>query len=199
MDRRLITLSAFGSALYKKKMALEYIEVAPKVLMAISEIQRAYGITEYDIKILQDWILSCKEKYFNAHSVWDKLRDDGLVEKLQNNEWLCTCIFRQQETVFSLPVADGIILCKDNSELNLGMICKWFVENNGRMTIQSLTSMFNDNFSTRVPISKIAEKLKAYGLWDVLVTDSFDEYIDTLVINAETDMDEDDLFQEEFF
>lgn len=27
----------------------------------------------------------------------------------------------------------------------------------------------------------------------------FDEYIDTLVINTETDMDEDDLFQEEFF
>uniref|UniRef100_UPI000AA71442 hypothetical protein n=1 Tax=Clostridium sp. NkU-1 TaxID=1095009 RepID=UPI000AA71442 len=57
--------------------------------------------------------------------------------------------------------------------------------------------MFNDTFSTRIPVSKIAEKLKVYGVWDVLVTDSFDEYIDTLVIN--TDMDEDDLFQEEFW
>lgn len=199
LDRRLVNLSAFGSALYKKKITLEYIEVAPKVLMAMSEIERAYGITEYDIKLLQDWILGCKDKYFNAHSVWDKLKDDGLTEKLQNNEWMCTCIFRQQETVFSLQVAGGIILCKDSSELNLGLICKWFVESNGRMTIQNLTSMFNDTFSTRIPISKIAEKLKAYGVWDVLVTDSFDEYIDTLVINTETDMDEDDLFQEEFF
>jgi len=199
LDRRLVNLSAFGSALYKKKLTLEYIEVAPKVLMVMSEIERAYGITEYDIKILQDWILGCKDKYFNAHSVWDKLRDDGLAEKLQNNEWMCTCIFRQHETVFSLQVAGGIILCKDSSELNLGLICKWFVENNGRMTIQNLTGMFNDTFSTRIPVSKIAEKLKEYGVWDVLVTDSFDEYIDTLVINTETDMDEDDLFQEEFF
>lgn len=197
LDRKLVNLSAFRTALYKKKITLEYIEVAPKVLMAMSEIEQAYGITECDIKVLQDWILGCRDKYFNAHSVWNRLRADGLAEKLQNNEWMCTCIFRQQETVFSLQVAGGIILGKDSSELNLGLICKWFVENNGRMTIQNLTGMFNDTFSTRIPVSKIAEKLKAYGVWDMFVTDSFDEYIDNLVIN--TDMDEDDLFQEEFF
>jgi hypothetical protein len=199
LDRKLVNLSAFGSAVYKKKMTLEFIEVAPKVLMARSEIERAYGITGHDIKILQDWILGCKDKYFNAHSVWDRLKDDGLVEKLQNNEWLCTCIFRQQETVFSLQVAGGIILCKDSNQINLGLTCKWFVEDNGRLSIQNLTNMFNDTFSTRIPINKIAEKLKAYGVWDAFVTDSFDEYIDTLAINTETDMDEDNLFQEEFF
>nr|WP_288830691.1 hypothetical protein [uncultured Clostridium sp.] len=122
-----------------------------------------------------------------------------MAEKLQNNEWLCTCIFRQQETVFSLQVAGGIILCKDSNQINLGLTCKWFVENNGRLSIQNLANMFNDTFSTRIPINKIADKLKAHGVWDAFVTDSFNEYIDTLAINTETDMDEDILFQEEFF
>lgn len=196
LDRRLVNTSAFGSAMYKKKMTLEYIEVAPKVLMQMSEIERAYGITDQDIKMLQNWILGCEDKYFNAHSVWCQLVDEGWSEKLQNNEWMCTCIFRQQEMISSLQVAGGIILCRENSELNLGLICKWFVENNGRMSIQNLTNMLNDTFSTRISVSKIAEKLKVYGVWDTLVTDSFDEYIENLVISTETSMD--DMFQEEF-
>lgn len=59
--------------------------------------------------------------------------------------------------------------------------------------------LFNDTFSTRVPVTKIAEKMKAYGLWEAFVTDSFDEFIDNLVIGTESEIDEDDLFQEEFF
>jgi len=35
LDRRLTNLSAFNSAVYKKKMDLEYIEVALKVMMSI--------------------------------------------------------------------------------------------------------------------------------------------------------------------
>lgn len=41
--------------------------------------------------------------------------------------------------------------------------------------------------------------MKAYGLWEKFVTDSFDEYMDNLVIGTGAEMDEDDLFQEEFF
>lgn len=48
-------------------------------------------------------------------------------------------------------------------------------------------------------VTKIAEKMKAYGLWEKFVTDSFDEYIDNLVIGTGAQMGEDDLFQEEFF
>ncbi len=196
-DRRLLGLSALGSALYKKRMDLEYIEVAPKVYMTISELERLYGISIDDIRELQDWICKCEHKYFNAHSVWERLHAEELDKKLQDNEWLCTCIFRQQSTIFSLQVAGGIILCKDSNELNLGLICQWLVEKNGKMTVQNLTTKFNETFATKIPVSKIAEKVKAYGLWDVLVTDSFDEYIDNLVVSAETDMD--DLLQEEFF
>lgn len=67
------------------------------------------------------------------------------------------------------------------------------------MTIQNLTLLFNDTFSTRVLVSKIAEKMKAYGLWEAFVTDSFEEYIDNLVVNTDLELDDNDLFQEEFF
>jgi hypothetical protein len=178
-------------------MELEYIEVAPKVYMTLSELERNYGLSIDDVRHLQDWICQCEDKYFNAHSVWKKLESTGLEEKLQDNEWLCTCIFRQQQNVFSQHVAGGIILCKDSNELNLGSMCKWIIDQYGKMTVQALTVKFNDMFATRIPVSKIAEKLKTFGLWDVLVTDSFDEYIDNLSIAADVDID--DLFQEEFF
>ena len=199
LDRRLVNLSIFNSALYKKKMDLEYIEVAPKILMSISQVEYVYGITISDVKKLQEWVLKCEDKYFNAHSLWNRLSESGFSEKLQNNEWMCTCIFRQQEAIASLQVAGGIILCREYSELNFGLICKWLVEKNGRMTIQNLTLLFNDTFSTRVLVSKIAEKMKAYGLWEAFVTDSFEEYIDNLVVNTDLELDDDDLFQEEFF
>ena len=199
LDRRLVYLSIFNSALYKKKMDLEYIEVAPKILMSISQVEYVYGITISDVKKLQEWVLKCEDKYFNAHSLWNRLSESGFSEKLQNNEWMCTCIFRQQEAIASLQVAGGIILCREYSELNFGLICKWLVEKNGRMTIQNLTLLFNDTFSTRVLVSKIAEKMKAYGLWETFVTDSFEEYIDNLVVNTDLELDDNDLFQEEFF
>jgi hypothetical protein len=198
-DRRLLVLSSFESALYKKRMELEYIEVAPKVYMTLNELERIYGLSLEDVHKLQEWILQCEDKYFNAHSVWQQLENIGLDKNLQHNEWLCTCIFRQQPYIFSQQVAGGIILCKDSSELNLGSICKWIVDKCGKMTVQSLTAQLNETFATRIPVSKIAEKLKAYGLWDILVTDSFDEYIDNLIVSTDTDIDVDDLLQEEFF
>ncbi|MBP3476988.1 MAG: hypothetical protein J6K48_11850 [Lachnospiraceae bacterium] len=196
-DRRLTTLSAFGSALDKTKKSLEYIETAPKILMSLECVEQHYGITSEEIKTLQHWVLdSCEEKYFNAHSLWNIIKENSIVQKLQNNEWMCTCVFRQQEEVYSLSVAGGIILAKDSTVLNLSKICEWIVEKEGKMSIQNLTGAFNDTFNTNIPYHKIAEKLKASGSWDVCVTDSFDDYLDTLMIGVE---EETDLFQEEFF
>ena len=48
-------------------------------------------------------------------------------------------------------------------------------------------------------MTKIAEKMKAYGLWETFVTDSFEEYIDNFVVNTDLELDHNDLFQEEFF
>ena len=198
-DHRLLMLSAFESALYKKRMDLEYIEVAPRVYMTVAELEKRYGLSIGDIHELQKWINKYNGKYFNAHSVWDELKEERLENKLQENEWLCTCIFRQQSTVFSQQVAGGIILCKNGTDLNLGAVCQWIVETNGKMSVQNLTNTFNEIFATRISVSKIAEKLKSYGLWDDLVTDSFDDYIDHLVVTTGADIDVDDLLQEEFF
>lgn len=63
----------------------------------------------------------------------------------------------------------------------------------------SLLESFHDTVSTRVFVSKITEKMKAYGLWEIFVTDSFEEYIDNLVVNADLELDDNDLLKEEFF
>ena len=196
-DRRLTTLSAFGSALDKTKKSLQYIETAPKLLMSLECVKRHYGISFEEIKTLQDWALNiCEEKYFNAHSLWNDIKDISIVRKLQNNEWMCTCIFRQQEGVYSLSVAAGIILAKDSTILSVSKVCEWIVENEGKMDIHNLTNVFNSMFNTNIPCYKIAEKLKTDGYWEICVTDSFDDYLDALMIGSEGEID---LFQEEFF
>lgn len=196
-DRRLTTLSAFGSALDKTKKSLQYIETAPKLLMSLECVKRHYGISFEEIKTLQDWALNiCEEKYFNAHSLWNDIKDISIVRKLQNNEWMCTCIFRQQEGVYSLSVAAGIILAKDSTILSVSKVCEWIVENEGKMDIHNLTNVFNSMFNTNIPCYKIAEKLKTDGYWEICVTDSFDDYLDALMVGSEGEID---LFQEEFF
>ncbi len=54
-----------------------------------------------------------EEKYYNAHSLWNDICKLDCSAKLQNNEWMCTYIFRQQDAIASLQVAGGIILCKE--------------------------------------------------------------------------------------
>ena len=67
------------------------------------------------------------------------------------------------------------------------------------MSITNLEHTFNETFRTRVPASKLVEKLRANGSWDKVVIDSMDEYIDSLVDAGLSDIDADDLLQEEFF
>ena len=59
--------------------------------------------------------------------------------------------------------------------------------------------IFNDTFGTRISASKLAEKLKTSGSWNEVVTDSMDEYIEGLVDADLSELDADDLLQEEFF
>ena len=84
-------------------------------------------------------------------------------------------------------------LCSFLDLLNYSYVIKSSIENWN-------TSLFEIN-CRRVPVivTKIAEKMKAYGLWETFVTDSFEEYIDNLVVNTDLELDDNDLFQEEFF
>lgn len=67
------------------------------------------------------------------------------------------------------------------------------------MSINALEKRFNELFGTRIPASKLAEKLKTSGSWRNVVTDSMDDYIDSLVDADIIDMDANDLLHEEFF
>lgn len=106
---------------------------------------------------------------------------------------------RQQESVASLSVAGGIILSLESTSLSLSRICEWISSEYGTMSINALEKKFNDLFGTRIPASKLAEKLKTSGSWSAVVTDSMDDYIDSLVDADIIDMDANDLLQEEFF
>ena len=200
LDRRLTNLAMFGSSLDKKKKSLEYIETAPKILMSLAKVKEVYGLTRDEVREIQSMMsIYYNHPYFNGHSIWHEVKDLPLIQKLQGNDWMLTCIMRQQESVASLSVAGGIILSIESSSLSLSRICEWIASLHGKMSINSLEKEFNETFGTRIPASKLAEKLKTSGSWDKVVTDSMDMYIDSLVDAGLSDMDADDLFQEEFF
>ena len=114
-------------------------------------------------------------------------------------DWMLTCIMRQQAAVASLSVAGGIILSLESAALNISKICKCLASIHGKTSIINLEHAFNDTFGTRISTSKLAEKLKSSGSWEKIVTDSMDEYIDSLVDDGLSDMNADDLLREEFF
>jgi len=200
LDRRISNLRMFGSALDKKKKSLEYIETAPKILMSLAKIKEVYGLTIDEIRELQSKLAVYYDiPFFNGRSIWHKIENLPIIQKLQGNDWLLTCIMRQQDVVASLPVAGGIILSLESTSLSLSRICEWISSEYGTMSINALEKKFNELFGTRIPASKLAEKLKTSGSWSKVVTDSMDEYIDSLVEADISDMDADDLLQEEFF
>lgn len=200
LDRRISNLSMFGSALDKKKKSLEYIETAPKILMSIEKVKDVYGLTIEEIREIQSVLAVYYDlPFFNGRSIWHEVKDLPIIKKLQGNDWMLTCIMRQQDTIASLSVAGGIILSLESTSLSLSKICEWIAAEFGTMTINALEKKFNEIFGTRIPASKLAEKLKTSGSWSNVVTDSMDEYIDSLVDADISEMDADDLLQEEFF
>lgn len=200
LDRRIRNLQIFATALDKKKKSLEYVETAPKILMSQEKVDEVYGLTVDEIREIQSIMSVFYDiPFFNGRSIWHEVEDLPVIQKLQGNDWMLTCIMRQQEVVASLPVAGGIILSLESTSLSLSRICEWIASLHGAMSINSLEKEFNGIFGTRVPASKLAEKLKTSGSWDKVVTDSMDEYIDRLVDAGLSDMDPEDLLQEEFF
>lgn len=200
LDRRIINLGMFAAALDKKKNSLEYIETAPKILMSKEKVNEVYGISINEIRQIQSMTsIFYTRPFFNGRSIWEEVKDFPAIQKLQGNDWMLTCIMRQQEPVFSLSVAGGIILSLNSTSLSLSQICEWIASLHGKMSINSLEKKINEIFGTRIPASKLAAKLKSSGSWDKVVTDSMDAYIDSLVDAGLSDVDVDDLFREEFF
>jgi len=199
IDRHLHRIPMFYTLLDKKKKSLEYIETDPQVLVSIDKIVNDYGISIDEIRDMQSWLSNYyKMPYFNGRSIWHEVKEYPAIRKLQGNDWLLTCIMRQQENIASMSVAGAIILSLDSTSLSLSQICEWLSSVYGAMPINKLTLKFNEMFGARILSSKLAEKLRTSGLWDKVVTDSMDEFIENLVDAGLSNMNPDDLFKEEF-
>ncbi|MGL5436960.1 MAG: DNA-directed RNA polymerase subunit alpha C-terminal domain-containing protein [Lachnospiraceae bacterium] len=198
LDNRLLRLPVFYSFLQKEKLTLSFVESAPKILLSMRSLFEQYAISEKDILEFQSQLSALYvERYFNAYSLWEQIKHLNIVERMNSNEWLCNSILRQQEGIYSLAISGTVILSRNSELLNLANICGWIVSKQGRMSVHQLTTCFNELFGASVQYYRVAEKIKATDMWGDLVTDSIDDYIDTLLDS--TDFDVDDLFQEEFF
>ena len=126
LDRRIINLGIFSSALDKKKKSLEYVETAPKILMSQAKVNEVYGLSIDEIRQIQSIMSGFYTlPFFNGRSIWREVESLPVIQKLQGNDWMLTCIMRQQEAVASLSVAGGIILSLDSTSLSLSRICEW--------------------------------------------------------------------------
>lgn len=182
LDKRMLNLSMFGVALDKKKKALEFVETSQKTLMSRARIEKEYGLKASDLrKIQSDLSVYYTLPFFNGHSIWEKVKHLPAIRKLRGNDWMLTCILRQQEIVSSLSVAGGIILSLDSNSLSLSRICEWIASQYGLLSIHDLEKKFNEIFGTRISTSKLAEKLRSSGTWDRVISGSLDEYIDQVV------------------
>ena len=124
------------------------------------------------------------------------MKDLPLIRQLQGNEWMLSCIMRQQESVFTQHFAGNIVLSLDSNNLSLSKISLWFCSVYGKMSLNTFAAKFNDYFGCKIEKHKFAEKLKSANVWDEIVTDSMDDYMDSLIDFSK--MDEEDLFAEEF-
>ena len=150
-----------------------------------------------DIRQIQKMLIPYyKTPYFNAHSLWDEVKDLPLIRQLQGNKWMLSCIMRQQENVFTQHFAGNMVLSLDSSNLSLSKVSLWFSSVYGKMPLNTFVTKFNDYFGCKIENYKFAEKLKSANVWDDIVTDSMDEYMDSLLDFSK--MKEDDLFAEEF-
>ena len=150
--------------------------------MSCGKVREVYNLSLEDIQAIQLRTIQYNEDtYFNGRTLWEKIKEMPAVQKLHGNDWMLTCIMRQQSSVASLRVKGGIILSLDSSLLNLGRICEWLVSLSGPMSINTLTRVFNDTFGTSITSWKIAEKIRTSGLWDKIVTDSVEVHINELV------------------
>ncbi len=198
LDKRMLNLSMFGVALDKKKKALEFIETGPKTLMSRAKVEKEYGLKLHELrKIQSDLSVYYTLPFFNGHSIWEHVKHLPAIRKLRGNDWMLTCILRQQEAVSSLSVAGGIILSLDSSSLSLSRICEWISSQYGLMSIHNLEVKFNEIFGTRISTSKLAEKLRSSGTWSKVITESMDEYIDQIVDADLSSMDQNSLLLED--
>lgn len=202
VDNRITDLSMFGSYLEKIKHDMDFIEIDKKQFVSINCFCDMYFIDKGTlIKIQQEMLEWCKDEYFNSSTIVNELQISNLPNNLKEvflrNKWLTSCFLRQKEGISSLVLKDTIILSRNSEILNIPMICKWIVGKYGKMGISQITNKFNQIFGCEYEKNLIAEKIRAKGLWNEIVTDSIDLYIGNLM--KKTEFEDNDLFEESFY
>lgn len=197
-DQRLVHLSAFQSCLSKEESALRIFEIAPREYVKDKYLFEQCGVTREDVVEFQQQVKPlCQDVYFNAHSIWDEIKDWPFVKMVGSNEWLCNSIIHRIDGIVALPIASNFILSFSDDCLSIPFICKWITNKEGKMSINDITSRFNSVFGTTFNRYVIAEKLRSSGMWSQIITDEIDGYIDSLADNSNFDVDS--LLDEEFF
>lgn len=203
IDKRISELSIFGSYLDLKKRDLSFIEVDKRVFMSADYFCDKYRVNKHELPLIQEKMLEwCEEDYFNSNTIVDKIKScsilsENLKEAFLKNQWMANCFMRQKDGISSLVLSDSMVLSRNVDILNVPLICEWIVKKEGKMTIEQLTQKFNETFCTNYPKYKIAEKVRSRGLWNELMNDSIDSYIEELM--KKTDFDKEDFFEEDFF
>lgn len=198
IDKRISTIAMFISTLDRKKKSLEYVEVTPKKLLPIQKVKVVYGLDLEDIKKIQEEMACYYDlPVFNGYSIWENEKDNPLIQKLNQNKWMLSCIIRQQEGIYSRNICGSYILSKDSNNLSIVSVCEWIVLEKGKQTVENLVTQLDTIFGCKASKNKVIVKLKESNKWDCLVIDSFDDYVDSLIENDSFDLN--DAFQEEFF
>lgn len=203
LDKRITNLSIFESFLDKKKEKLEIIEIDKKVFYSIDYFCQLYSVNKEELLDIQNEMLNwCTEKYFNGYSIRNKIKDSKLIpEKLKHafliNLWLVGSFMGQKEGISSLKNLNFIILSRKSDALCVPFICKWLERDSGKLTLSQLSHMFNETFGCDYDKTKLAERIRCKGMWNEIINDSLDSYIDEMI--EKVSLDEDELFEESFY
>ncbi len=208
IDSRINGLSMFGSFIERLREDMSYIEVNPKIYMSMSKIYEIYNLTTKDILEIGRLCSSMvNEEYFNGHSIWNKCLSSGntdkkmvdYLNKLKENRWFLTSIIRLQPNIYSLRTAGNTILSYNSERLNLVDICSWLVQKEGKMTINKLIATMKERFGTNLNKERVINKIREKGQWDNLITDSVDDFINSVIEKIDMNENEDDYFTETFY
>ena len=87
VDPEISRLSFFKNYIYTLRLSLDYTEISPKLLASKRFLEKEYGLTETKIREIQASISSFyTEKYFNANSLWENIKEDINVKLLMGNK-----------------------------------------------------------------------------------------------------------------
>ena len=191
IDPRLTSLSVFNSYLDKQKSELEYLEIGKRELISFGALHNQYGFTREDVKAFQKQLSDrIRDYYFNAHSINKSLIYEianllniNQICPLIDNEYFINGLLKQIDGFYSIRVSDTSILSKSISTPSVADVCRRLANENGKMDIDDLLTLFNSRYGTSMRKDKLAYCIQSKNMWDDVISNSLDEYVDSLLLD----------------